>query len=381
MNPAIRHLQNFRQELYNLIPKRADAAMELTDSLSSNTEAGSAVQLSMNSLFRRTYNSIYDAIKNFFRKSEDSCEEEKTGGVPEQSKAAGDTKQSGAAAEEKNADAKPAADEDTEQAGPEARTDAAKEAGTKNTCSGAAAKKPENRPPVRRFEQKLLSRLIAEYCAVLPETRPFHLFGLDCTPVLRPFADTLPVRGMAHAANPAPGNWPVGAGHEYSALAWLPEKTENTPPWAVPLSFVPVPFSAKGHVFGMAQLSEILNDETTGFSTQLCVVVGDTSYSAPGCRQQAAEHDNPVLTARIRGDRAVYRQPEETEPSRSGGHPAWYGKKMKPDDEASLDPPDSGSLTVFITKKGRKHTVIAEHGMTSCSGERAALPRMNTRSP
>ena len=112
MDPAIRHLQNFRQELYRLIPKRADAAMELIDSLSSCTEAGSAVQLSMNSLFRRTYNSIYDAIKNFFRKSEDICEEEKTGGVPEQSEAAGDTKQSGTA-EEENADAK----RDAEQTG------------------------------------------------------------------------------------------------------------------------------------------------------------------------------------------------------------------------------------------------------------------------
>ncbi|MCP4696877.1 MAG: hypothetical protein GY862_08525 [Gammaproteobacteria bacterium] len=69
MNPAIRQLQNFRQELYNLIPKRADAAMELIDSLSSDTEAGSVVQLSTNSLFRRTYNSVYDAIKNFLRKS------------------------------------------------------------------------------------------------------------------------------------------------------------------------------------------------------------------------------------------------------------------------------------------------------------------------
>ncbi len=69
MAPAIRHLQNFRRELYNLIPKRADAAMELIDSLSSDTEADSVVQLSENSLFRRTYNSIYDGIKNFLRKS------------------------------------------------------------------------------------------------------------------------------------------------------------------------------------------------------------------------------------------------------------------------------------------------------------------------
>ena len=110
----------------------------------------------------------------------------------------------------------------------------------------------------------------------------------------------------------------------------------------------------------MAQLSEILNDETIGFGSRLCVVVGDTAYSAPACRQQAVRHKNLILTARMRGDRAVYRLPEKTAPSRSGGHPVWYGKKMKLDDEASLDPPDGGSLTEFITKKGRKLTVLVD---------------------
>ena len=65
MISAIRKLQNFRLELYNLIPKRADATVELIDSLSSDTGAGSVVQLSESSLFRRTYNSIFDAVKNF----------------------------------------------------------------------------------------------------------------------------------------------------------------------------------------------------------------------------------------------------------------------------------------------------------------------------
>ncbi|MCP4148930.1 MAG: transposase [bacterium] len=165
---------------------------------------------------------------------------------------------------------------------------------------------------------------------------------------------------MVHAANPAPGNKPVGAGHEYSALAWLPEKTEKTPPWVVPLSFVLVPFSAKGHVFGMEQLGEILDDKTTGFNSQLCVVVGDTAYSAPACRQQGVGHENLILIARIRGNRAVYRQPETAEPSPSGGHPVWYGRKMNLDNEESLDPPDNSSQTEFITKKGRKLTVIVE---------------------
>ncbi|MCP4696242.1 MAG: transposase, partial [Gammaproteobacteria bacterium] len=228
----------------------------------------------------------------------------------------------------------------------------------KNKGAGQA----ETRPPAHRPEQKLLYRLIARHCVAPPAARPFHLFVLDCTSVLRPFAQTLPDRGIVHAPNPAPGNNPIGAGHEYSALVWLPEKTGHAPPWVVPLSIARVPFPEKGHVFGMRQLSEMLNDEEFDFDSQLCVTVGDTAYSANECRRAAAEHDSLVFIARLRGNRAVYRQPGpgEAGSGRSGGHPTWYGKKMKLDDESSLDPPDSSSQTEFITKKGRNCTVLLD---------------------
>jgi hypothetical protein len=47
-------LKNFRDKIYQLFPSRQDAAMDLVDSLSSNTSATSVVELSLNSLHRRT---------------------------------------------------------------------------------------------------------------------------------------------------------------------------------------------------------------------------------------------------------------------------------------------------------------------------------------
>jgi len=56
----------FRNKLYESLDKRADATMDLIDSLSGNQSAASPVQLSLNSLFRRQYASLHDAVDNFY---------------------------------------------------------------------------------------------------------------------------------------------------------------------------------------------------------------------------------------------------------------------------------------------------------------------------
>ncbi len=56
----------FRNELYESLDKRADATMDLIDSLSGNQSAASPVQFSLNSLFRRQYASLHDAADNFY---------------------------------------------------------------------------------------------------------------------------------------------------------------------------------------------------------------------------------------------------------------------------------------------------------------------------
>jgi DDE superfamily endonuclease len=61
----LRPLQNFRDALHLLFPQRADTLLDLLDALSSNLFARSPAELSLNPLFRRTYNSLYDGIQNF----------------------------------------------------------------------------------------------------------------------------------------------------------------------------------------------------------------------------------------------------------------------------------------------------------------------------
>ena len=67
---AIATLQEFRQNLYDLFPYRADALMELIDALASNSNAHSVAELSLSPLFHREYSSVYDAIEHFFVPSE-----------------------------------------------------------------------------------------------------------------------------------------------------------------------------------------------------------------------------------------------------------------------------------------------------------------------
>jgi hypothetical protein len=59
-------LKAFRNNIYNFFPNRRDAAMELVDSLSSNTQAKSVVELSLNPLHRRNYCSITRAIDEYY---------------------------------------------------------------------------------------------------------------------------------------------------------------------------------------------------------------------------------------------------------------------------------------------------------------------------
>ncbi|MCP4623908.1 MAG: transposase, partial [bacterium] len=60
------YLEQFRSNVYQWFPHRADTLMDMLDALSSNTTARSVVELSLNSLFRREYSSVHDGIKNLF---------------------------------------------------------------------------------------------------------------------------------------------------------------------------------------------------------------------------------------------------------------------------------------------------------------------------
>ena len=63
----IAKLKKFRQSIYGCIRYRSDACLDLIDSLCSNTFATTPVQLSINPLHRRTYNSITDVLSEFHK--------------------------------------------------------------------------------------------------------------------------------------------------------------------------------------------------------------------------------------------------------------------------------------------------------------------------
>ena len=65
LNQLFPNFGTWRSQLYQFLGSRRSSVMELLDSLSSNLEASSVVELSLNPLFRRDYNSLYKAIQDF----------------------------------------------------------------------------------------------------------------------------------------------------------------------------------------------------------------------------------------------------------------------------------------------------------------------------
>ena len=59
-------LKTFRKKMYPFFSARQDATMELIDALSSNTNATSVVELSLNPLHRRNYCSITRVVDEFY---------------------------------------------------------------------------------------------------------------------------------------------------------------------------------------------------------------------------------------------------------------------------------------------------------------------------
>ena len=58
-------IRQYRESIYESFEYRADALLDLLDSLSSNSLATSVVELSLNPLFRRNYSSLHKAINDF----------------------------------------------------------------------------------------------------------------------------------------------------------------------------------------------------------------------------------------------------------------------------------------------------------------------------
>jgi hypothetical protein len=62
ISDLINSFVQFRGQVYASFRQRRDSLMDLLDALSANQRADSVAELSLNSLFRRGYSALYDAI-------------------------------------------------------------------------------------------------------------------------------------------------------------------------------------------------------------------------------------------------------------------------------------------------------------------------------
>lgn len=205
----------------------------------------------------------------------------------------------------------------------------------------------------RQEHQRIRMRIVAEQ---LPEPtgRNFYLFGLDTTGQPRPFAKAVADRGIHYHPNPAPGNKPIIAGHSYSVLAALPEKTQRSSlPWVLPLLIQRVPTDKKAIEIGAGQVADVLKDEKVPFGRELCALVGDSSYGVCEFVGRTVEHKNLITIVRVRGNRTFYRIAEQGDVSNGKGHPTWYGTSFDMKDSTTWGEADAIETVSFTLRNGR----------------------------
>ena len=205
----------------------------------------------------------------------------------------------------------------------------------------------------RQEHQRIRMRIVAEQLPV-PTGRNFYLFGLDTTGQPRPFAKTVADRGIHYHPNPAPGNKPIIAGHSYSVLAALPEKTQrNSPPWILPLLIQRVPTDKKAIDIGAGQVADVLKDEKLPFGRELCALVGDSSYGVCKFVGRTVEHKNLITIVRVRGNRTFYRIAAQGDVSNGKGHPTWYGTSFDMKNSTTWGEADAIETVSFTLRNGR----------------------------
>jgi len=160
-----------------------------------------------------------------------------------------------------------------------------------------------------------------------------YLLAVDATPLERKYARTLEDRTIIHKPNVVKGK-PISIGHSYSQVVSIPSATRGPSPWVIPISVRRIKSTQLGHVVGMEQIKDLINDDMLPFKDAVTVCLGDSAYSSTNSLMTAKDDlaKNLVLGVRIKGDRKAYRR---FTGSNSPNHPKWYG------DELVLNDPDS----------------------------------------
>ena len=220
------------------------------------------------------------------------------------------------------------------------------------------ASSPQRAATQRHQEAMERTALITEFLPA-PSQRPFWLFGIDTTPALRPFAAKLSDRGVVYHPNPAPGNRPIGVGHTYSVLAWLPERKAGEAPWVVPLSCERVPTSTTDQAVAAGQVAGLLDNAQLPFADALTVEVVDSAYSRARYLHAVGGYPNHIVVARLAGNRTLYRIAPEDGPSRRG-HPRWHGTPFTLDDERTWGAPVETLQWEWQTSRGRPLRIVLQ---------------------
>lgn len=213
-----------------------------------------------------------------------------------------------------------------------------------------------------RVQNKMVGSLLSEQCP-LPEKRPFHLFAVDCTSQERLFSPTLSDRSPVYTAKPTvPSNKPMTIGHQYSVVAYLPEKpTQQTPPWVIPLSSERVSTEQKGTQVGMEQITQlIIGDEK--FKNRLCVSVADSAYSSAPCLIEAGKNENQVHISRARNNRNLpcSAKNKKGKGKRKRGRPKKYGPAFKLSDRRTWGKPAEAIEFQTISQSGKVQIIKIE---------------------
>lgn len=267
-------LEQFRQQLYQNFNNRADTLMELVDAICSNPDAGSVVEYSLTPCFRRSYSTIFKALKEM------------------------------------------------------------------------------------EWDELMIARLVAPYLRRL-RLRRYWLLATDVTSQPRPFAPTLPDRGVVYQPNAVQGNKPITVGHQYSSLVLLPEAEAVSASWVVPLMVRRVATSEDKELVGSEQINVLLKDPTLPFGESFCVDVGDTSYSKPACLHSKRHHSRLVSVARLRGNRVLYQEfvPDPEARGSGAGRPKRYGERFALQEPDTWHPPDEEVTIMEKSRRGQTYRI------------------------
>jgi hypothetical protein len=212
----------------------------------------------------------------------------------------------------------------------------------------------------RQAWQQRLLRLKVRYLPS-PQQRKFWLLGTDAVSIARLFAYTLEDRTFVYKPNVPRGNKPITIGHQYSAQVVYPEKEHSSdPPWVYPLSTCRIQSKETATGVGSAQIDALMEDETLPFHDELCVHVGDSTYSAVLFLGSTENHQNLVNVVRSRSNRVFYRQPQPVVGKRKPGRPPWYGERFALKDPTTWGEPDAVEATTLTTRKGHTYHVQLE---------------------